>query len=214
MTGVSLSRVITHSSLARKELRTRAKTPLTGKQTIQNASSREAPDGAATPNSDIVTINEPLQQTTTIDGREARGNLREFGLWLEEAYALKRMETIKRSAAYMRGLGGKLITIWQNRNQIIETSVRPDKEASIRCVACENGLPVQRAAILERGVEFLRFRPSRPSRPVAVPAHQRVVHRRPFSVQPFVGSMPFILRPSTWHGEYVALEGYVNSAID
>jgi type IV secretory pathway TraG/TraD family ATPase VirD4 len=62
-----------------------------------------------------------LPPAITLDGREARGNLREFGLWLEESAALNRMEQIQRAASYMRGLGGKLITVWQNRNQIITT---------------------------------------------------------------------------------------------
>jgi type IV secretory pathway TraG/TraD family ATPase VirD4 len=61
---------------------------------------------------------EMLQPTVTRAGRSARGNLRPFVMWLEECAALNRLEQLQRAAAYMRGMGGILITVFQNRNQI------------------------------------------------------------------------------------------------
>jgi type IV secretory pathway TraG/TraD family ATPase VirD4 len=55
------------------------------------------------------------------DGRETRGNLREFLILLEECAALQRMDQVQRAAAFMRGLGGKLVCVFQNRNQLEAT---------------------------------------------------------------------------------------------
>jgi type IV secretory pathway TraG/TraD family ATPase VirD4 len=61
---------------------------------------------------------EILQRVVKIGGRSARGNLRAAVLWLEECAALNRLEQLQRAAAYARGLGCVLITIFQLRNQI------------------------------------------------------------------------------------------------
>jgi type IV secretory pathway TraG/TraD family ATPase VirD4 len=62
-----------------------------------------------------------MPQAVVIDGREGRGNLREFMILLEESAALNKMEQIQKASSFMRGLGGKLVTVWQNRNQVEAT---------------------------------------------------------------------------------------------
>jgi type IV secretory pathway TraG/TraD family ATPase VirD4 len=62
-----------------------------------------------------------MPPAVVIEGREARGNLREFMILLEESAALNKMEQIQKAASFMRGLGGKLVTVWQNRNQVEAT---------------------------------------------------------------------------------------------
>jgi type IV secretory pathway TraG/TraD family ATPase VirD4 len=62
-----------------------------------------------------------MPPAAVIDGREARGNLREFLILLEECASLQRMNQIQKAAAILRGLGGKLVCVWQNRNQLEAT---------------------------------------------------------------------------------------------
>jgi type IV secretory pathway TraG/TraD family ATPase VirD4 len=69
---------------------------------------------------------ELLRKTTTRNGREMRGNLREVEWEVDEGAQLNRMEDIERYAGLMRGLGGKINLYWQNKNQIIKTYGRDD----------------------------------------------------------------------------------------
>jgi type IV secretory pathway TraG/TraD family ATPase VirD4 len=62
-----------------------------------------------------------MPPAVVIEGREARGNLREFLILLEECASLQRMDQVQRAAAFLRGLGGKLVTVFQNRNQLEAT---------------------------------------------------------------------------------------------
>jgi type IV secretory pathway TraG/TraD family ATPase VirD4 len=62
-----------------------------------------------------------MPPAVVIEGREARGNLREFLILLEECASLQRMNQIQKAAAFMRGLGGKLVCVFQNHNQLEAT---------------------------------------------------------------------------------------------
>lgn len=62
-----------------------------------------------------------MPPAVVIDGREARGHLREFLILLEECASLQHMAQIQKAAAFMRGLGGKLVCVFQNHNQLEAT---------------------------------------------------------------------------------------------
>jgi type IV secretory pathway TraG/TraD family ATPase VirD4 len=62
-----------------------------------------------------------MPRAITIGGRETRGIVRPWELWLEESSATGNMEQVQKAASFMRGLGGKIITVWQNSSQVEAT---------------------------------------------------------------------------------------------
>jgi type IV secretory pathway TraG/TraD family ATPase VirD4 len=62
-----------------------------------------------------------MPNAVSIGGRETRGIVRPWELWLEESAALANMEQVQKAASFMRGLGGKIITVWQNSAQVEAT---------------------------------------------------------------------------------------------
>lgn len=54
----------------------------------------------------------------SVGGRETRRHRRLFDLILEETAAAGNLEQLQKAAAYLRGLGGRITTVWQSSSQL------------------------------------------------------------------------------------------------